>query len=542
MLEKRYAAQNALDSATLFIKLVNPCFFVEATRESGYQGTTHALAELVDNSIQAKATKIQILFRDETDNPSDIRVYILDNGVGMDTETISLALQFGGSTRFNSRDGMGRFGMGLPNASVSQCRRLEVYSRKLGGDIYFTYLDLDEISDGTISESGFLSPVSVTSIALPEILKDALRESGTLVVWKKCDRLTLRNIDGLRKKVIGYLGQAFRNFIYPVENGKPSRLITVNGSEVHPFDPLYLNPSSEWNGGDDRGIGYYDLPVPGHKGQTSRVIIRYSILPVEDWQSLPPKEKFARRIIANRGFSIVRSGREIVVTDRYFLLGQGGQEGRITNNDAWWGCEIAFDPNLDELFGVTHTKQGINPNLQALQRLREDITATVATLRSEYDERRIKKTPNRTNPSEEIVARHDMFLPPAPEFAQCPEEYQQNLDEYLLKTNREGETLEKARERVETKLFTMELEAGKEGPFYRTSYLGMNTIIYINTDHPFYSDLYTCLDDEPDAQVTVELLLFALARGERSSGPEGKLWYQSQRSVWSAALRAYLNK
>lgn len=521
--------------------LVNTRLFIEATRESGYKGTSHALAEVVDNSIQARASRIHIAFEDQDNDPNDIWVYILDNGVGMDEATLSLALQFAGTTRFGNRDGIGRFGMGLPNASVSQARRLEVYTRRQGGPLLYAYLDLDEVGEGLSADQTMLMPIEISDWPLPKALGNVAPETGTLVIWKKCDRLNPRNFDGLKKKVTGHLGQAFRNYIYPIEDANPSRLISVNGTEVKPFDPLYLDPRAEWSGAEERITTHYDLAVPGNKGETSRVTVRYSILPIEAWQLLPQKEKVARRITANKGFSILRAGREIEVTDRYFLVGQGGQEGRINNNDAWWGCEISFDPRLDELFGVTHTKQEIHPNLQALQRLRDDVSQTVATLRAEYEERRIKKTPNQTHLSEEIAARGDQFLPPPPAALQRDDEYKRNLEEYLEKTSRDGESKERAKERVLNKQFTIELESAKEGPFYRTSYLGDSTIVYVNTDHPFYTTVFAALDDIPNAQIGVELLLFALARGERSAGLDGKNWYQSQRMVWSAALRAYLN-
>ena len=526
-------------AAALFSKLVDPRFFAEATRESGYKSTAHALAELVDNSIQAKASEIHIVFEDQTD-ATDIVAYLFDNGVGMDAETLEVALQFGGSTRFNKRDGIGRFGMGLPNASVSQCRRLEVYSKRADGGVLFTYLDLDEIAEGIVSDQGFLSPTAVDDWPLPKSLRGKNFSGGTLIIWRKCDRLAPRNFDMLRKRVTGHLGQTFRNFIYPMGEGEASRIITVNGSLVRRFDPLYLDPHAEWSGAADRGHSHHDLPIPSRKGDTSRVTVKYSILPIEEWQLLHPKEKFARRITANRGFSLVRNGREIEVTDRYFLMGQNDQEGRVSNNDAWWSCEISFSAELDEVFGVTHTKQEVHPNLAALQALREDVTATVSTLRSEYEERRIKKTPNKTHQSEEIAAKNDQYLPPLPETFQRPEEFDRVLDEYLAKTNREGETELEAKTRVLKKVYTIELESAKEGPFYRTAALGDNTVVYINTDHPFYMDIYASLDDTPQ-QVSLELILFALARGERQSGPDGKKWYQAQRSVWSAALRAYMN-
>ena len=50
----------------------------------------------------------------------------------MDAETLTEALRFGGTTSFNSRKGLGRFGMGLPNASLSQARRVDVYTWQQG--------------------------------------------------------------------------------------------------------------------------------------------------------------------------------------------------------------------------------------------------------------------------------------------------------------------------------------------------------------------------------------------------------------------------
>lgn len=527
--------------AALLTRLVNPVYFAESTRQSGYKGTTNALAELVDNSLQAKAKEVHIHFEEHDDDPNDIWVYIVDDGIGMNAETLALAPQFGGTSRFDDRNGMGRFGMGLPNASVSQARRFEVYSRQSGGPLLTCLLDYDQLEGKEDLEEGFMSPVVAHRWPLPAALvgKFDPSGSGTMVIWKKCDRVDPKNIDALKRKVTGYIGQTFRNFIYPI-NGVPAHLITVNGTAVRPFDPLYLNPDAEWTGGEKRGESTLVLPVLGNDGETSTINVRYSILPIEEWQALPPKEKKARRITDNKGFSVVRAGREIEVVERFFLRTTNDGEGRISNNDAWWGCEVSFDPKLDEVFGITNNKQEVRPNLQALQKLREEISATITTLRNEYDERRLKKTPAKTHPSEEKASQNDRFLPPLPEPEPDPEQYKQILDDYVTNFRREDESAEGAKQRVESKLFTIELESAKEGPFYRTAYLGQNTIVYVNTDHGFYKDLYSAVEDNPDGRQAVEMLLFALARGERMAGPQGQSWYVNQRNVWSGVLKTYL--
>src|SRR3954467_5930640 len=80
--------------------------FIQSTRDSGYKGSVSAIAELVDNALEASARRIDIIIR-KSPTADDFQVTILDDGTGMDAETLTEALRFGGSTRFNSRKGLG---------------------------------------------------------------------------------------------------------------------------------------------------------------------------------------------------------------------------------------------------------------------------------------------------------------------------------------------------------------------------------------------------------------------------------------------------
>src|SRR5688572_10374822 len=100
-------------------------FFIEATRDSGYKSTSSAIAELIDNAFEAEASKVDVTIDDEDGGR---RMIVSDDGTGMPPGLLQLALQFGGSTRYNSRRGTGRYGMGLPNGSLSLARRVDVYS------------------------------------------------------------------------------------------------------------------------------------------------------------------------------------------------------------------------------------------------------------------------------------------------------------------------------------------------------------------------------------------------------------------------------
>jgi hypothetical protein len=161
--------------------------FIEATRDSGYKSTSSAIAELVDNSFEAEATVVDVMIVEEENGAK--RVSITDNGTGMPAGTIQLALQFGGSTRFNSRRGTGRYGMGLPNGSLSQARRVDVYSWTNPHNIWSSYLDADEISSNALD--GVPPPVRFKPRGADELPSSP---SGTTVVLTKCDRLNYRTV------------------------------------------------------------------------------------------------------------------------------------------------------------------------------------------------------------------------------------------------------------------------------------------------------------------------------------------------------------
>ncbi|MEA3078250.1 MAG: hypothetical protein QOF60_3158, partial [Actinomycetota bacterium] len=161
--------------------LVDPVQFLLATRDSGYRSTSAAVAELVDNSIQACATTVGVEVRRGGDPTWPIEIRVGDDGVGMTDVTLADALSFGGSSRFDDRHSLGRYGMGLPNAGLSRARRIEVHTWQ-GRQTAFAALDIDEFI-----HSGRKTLAPVEWVPRPSFAPAC--HTGTVVDLKRCDRL-----------------------------------------------------------------------------------------------------------------------------------------------------------------------------------------------------------------------------------------------------------------------------------------------------------------------------------------------------------------
>ena len=130
-------------------------FTIRALRDSRYHNTAYAIAELFDNAIEAGAEQIDLLCMEQVqwvNAQSRARISeiaVLDNGEGMDAKTLTQALRFGGGNRHDSVRGIGKYGMGLPTSSMSQCKRVDVWTWQDGvGSFLHSSIDADNIEQG----------------------------------------------------------------------------------------------------------------------------------------------------------------------------------------------------------------------------------------------------------------------------------------------------------------------------------------------------------------------------------------------------------
>src|SRR5450759_5730275 len=119
---------------------------MEAFRDAGYRGLPGALSELIDNALDAGAGRVDVVIED--DGTTVKQVTVTDDGSGMTPAVLQLALQFGGTTRHRSQGSLGRYGIGLPGSSISQARRVDVFSWRRPDGVRHASLALDDVLSG----------------------------------------------------------------------------------------------------------------------------------------------------------------------------------------------------------------------------------------------------------------------------------------------------------------------------------------------------------------------------------------------------------
>ena len=156
---------------------------ISGIRSIGYSFAT-SVADIIDNSITAKATEINI-YADPLDEPY---FAILDNGLGMNYEELENAMTFGSdrSDKIDNELDLGRFGLGLKSASLSQCRKMTVISKEKDSVNAMCY-DLDVIEKQNDWVLEILNEEEIEKMPCYEQLKKY--ETGTLVIWQNFDKL-----------------------------------------------------------------------------------------------------------------------------------------------------------------------------------------------------------------------------------------------------------------------------------------------------------------------------------------------------------------
>ncbi|MDO4177173.1 MAG: ATP-binding protein [Bacillota bacterium] len=276
---------------------------MESTRAMGYS-LEAAVADIIDNSIAAKADTVQIQFSPYTAVPY---VSILDNGIGMNQKEINDAMRYGSQSSLNERDSndLGRFGLGLKTASLSQCRCLTVISKQ-DQIVEARRWDLDEIYK---QESWALISLDPEDLLIIPQYQEQLKplKHGTLVIWENLDRMLKGTAtpDKLMNKQMDYvrdhLALVFHRYLAG-EAGITKLRLTINGLAVEPKDPFLIGRSTVFQA-DER------FNIEGHPVYVSAFMLPHV-------SALTKKEKAAlggtEGLTKDQGFYVYRNKRLLV--------------------------------------------------------------------------------------------------------------------------------------------------------------------------------------------------------------------------------------
>lgn len=586
-------------------EILPPNLAINSMRSSGYRDTAHALAELIDNSIQAgrdinDCTEVEVICIDKVETVSQRkrqridRIAVYDNAAGMDAAALRIALQFGNGSHLSSetQDGIGKFGMGLPNASISQCCRVDVWSWQKG-ECYYTYLDVEQIRNGKLREVPEPEVASVPEY-WKSLIRDRIGEHGTLVVWSQLDRVRWKTSAAFLRNTEFLIGRMYRYFLCDKKarvrlaafEECSGALVEKSDRNAIPNDPLYLmkgtlapQPYNKEPAFDQ--FAQYKTTIKANE-EEHLVQLTFSCARKKARHE-GGSQPIGKNAAKNQGISLVRAGRELEMNRTF--------DNSYDPRERWWGVEVSFEPALDDVFGVTNNKQaatafremdldedagteGLSPQAYreeleqsndprlAIYEISREIKKQLRTMRQQIKaqgEGKRKKTDITPPPgsAEDIATRaterrkeeqgeigksdEDEKLPIA-------EKERELTEEFMEDGVSEDEAKEIAVQWAATKTKFVFKEGNVPGPaFFDIRSRAGKIFVIVNSNHPARDGLFELLKDEDGTNDTpalssLKLLLEAWARLEDVAEPRRRQLLEDIRLDWGRIARDFLQE
>lgn len=575
---------NNITSHVHRIPVIQTGHALQSLRDSGHSLPT-ALGEVLDNSIEANANYIRVQLDEDLDKKGKRHVHriaIADDGIGMSNDILHHYLVLGFSTRYMRKDTIGKYGVGAKLAALNLGRRIDVWSRNdPKSEWMHVYFDLDEaIQDELEGRSAGLD--APESTVVPEELQNLLpKDTGTLVVWSRVDRLEEgrleNNFDELRRELEKELARMFRNFI------SGGIRIQVNETELMAHDPLYLmegtwaddylakmaKANDKRDGKKTASPSHYQATVIGDheidvgEGKARLIVTLY---PKE---AIRPKGKGGDaiasklRIPDNLGaISFVRLNREVQYTNVPKIFPRG-----VTDPDRYIGIEVSFNPDLDDYFGIRNVKRGVEPHGELREKIRTLLARDIASARRMLDEiwSQITRDSHVSDGEHaailDAVKDIDVTMPKGRvEVQNSPAEVGEAFKELAVDVVGEEDVVaqENYLEKVKDLPYIIESVNFPGNMFMSTQHLAGKVVIRLNTRHPFYREMWEPIREiaERDpgavsgeeavktARRTVEaltLLLIAYGKAESMHANPGAQ-YDDLLQFWGQFLSTLLKK
>lgn len=350
-------------------------------RAVGYTLDT-AIADLIDNSITAGSEVVQIFFNAQTAD----HLAILDNGDGMDEDTIKEAMRLAGRSARSERgrSDLGRFGLGLKTASLSQCRDLTVVSKANGTTTALRW-SLDHLA-----ETGRWALISLSNDEIAELPRardlDSL-ESGTLVLWRQLDQMSgitghsTRTLEDSLVQVRDHLSLVFHRFLAGEHGRKFS--IEINRVPLRQLDPFLTDHRATQVG-----------PRESFKVENQIIELRSYTLPFLNKMKQQDRERaqVSGSLRDSQGFYIYRAMR-LVIWGTWFRIVPKEELGKLAR------VRVDIPNTLDHLWALDIKKSAAVPPPAIRAELRRVVDRIVEPSRAVHRYR------GRIAPGEDAITR-----------------------------------------------------------------------------------------------------------------------------------------
>jgi hypothetical protein len=499
----------------------NPGRLIESLRYLGY-GNYEAVADLIDNCIDAEARHVNIRVQQKNNQP---QISIADDGNAMTRDVLDQAMRLGSLTSRDLNSDLGKFGMGLVTASLSMAKKCHVITRTEEGCLSSAW-DVDEVT----AQNLFVKHLDTATPDEVNVLNAEIGEesNGTIVILTKCDNLSNKNMSAFASTLKSHVGRIHRYFI---DAGLEFR---VNDEVVSAVDPLQLNDP-----GTEVVIDEIFPISVNEDGQQKKESVRARIVLVPE---IPTNELDVGRSMKAQGFYLMRNQREIMnaVTLNFFTKHNDFNRMR---------AELFFPGTLDRLVGIEFTKRQVNLEQSLHDQLANTLVPTCRTIkRREATKKRVETSAVQLqlhNQSAKTIAEKDKLLikPKAVIEKRQPRKNVGNGHTTRTEPERERKNLTRT-QALETRLNCeiREEKLGPNGQIYECDMEGRKVVLRYNVEHPFYQRFIVDNLNDGRLVTAADFLIYSMATAELRMLDDGDLdAVNNFKAVMSGNLRTLLN-
>ena len=493
---------------------------VESLRYLGY-GNYEAIADLVDNSIDAEAHQISVRV---TQRGGQLQISVADDGGGMSQEVLDQAMRLGSMVDRDFNSDLGRFGMGLVTASLSMARKCHVITRGPNG-CWSSAWDVDEI----VARNAFVKHLASATKEELALLDEEFDEStpGTIVILTKCDSIGNKNTSAFASVLKNHLGRVHRYFI------GTGRKILVNGEAIRAIDPLQLNDNPEVIVDE-----LVPVSVTDEEGTRHEENVRARIVLVPEF---PATELDVGRSMKSQGFYVMRNLREIANAETLNFFTKHNDFNRMRG-------EVFFPGTLDKLVGIEFTKRQVKFDQSLHDQLANILVPTCRAIkRGEANKKKVETSGIQKqlhDQSAKAIAEKDKLLikPKA-----IVEKRESRANGHGHRSEEKGERERKNLTRtqaIEARLNCeiREERLGPNGQIYECDREGRRLILRYNIEHPFYQRFVMENLEDSRSVTATDFLIYSMASAEIRMLDDGELdAVNNFKAVMSANLRTLLN-